>query len=190
MPRTDDAPEATLTIEPPPFSSIPGRKARIVRCIALTLRSKEKSQSSSEQSRTLPWWTKPAQLNRMSIGPTSPRQRRDRLWERTSSLRRSASSPARPSRSMSVATTRAPSSRKALAVARPMPAAAAVRTATLPANRPAIENAPFFLIHRNPIVGRCARAACQTYCQSRGNWHRQQRRSDASTAFSGTRAPQ
>ena len=43
-----------LTIEPPPFSSMPGRKAWIVRCIDLTLRSKEKSQSSSDVVSTVP----------------------------------------------------------------------------------------------------------------------------------------
>ena len=42
----------------------------MVRCIDLTLRSKEKSQSSSEQSRIVPWCTKPAALSRMSILPT------------------------------------------------------------------------------------------------------------------------
>ena len=39
-------------MEPRPRSSMPGRKARIVRCMDLTLRSKEKSQSASEQSST------------------------------------------------------------------------------------------------------------------------------------------
>ncbi len=47
MPRTEEAPEAILTIDPPPFSSMPGRKAAIVRNIDLTLRLKEKSQSFS-----------------------------------------------------------------------------------------------------------------------------------------------
>ncbi len=52
MPRTEEAPDAMLTIElvlPVAFarSSMPGRKARIVRCIDFTLRSKEKSQSFS-----------------------------------------------------------------------------------------------------------------------------------------------
>ena len=42
----------------------------MVRCIDLTLRSKEKSQSSSEQSSTVPWCTKPAALSRMSVLPT------------------------------------------------------------------------------------------------------------------------
>ena len=43
-----------LTIAPAFFSSMPGRNALMVRCIDLTLRSKEKSQSCSEQSSTLP----------------------------------------------------------------------------------------------------------------------------------------
>ena len=47
-------PDAILTIEPAPFSSIPGRKARIKRCIDLTLRSNEKSQSASEVVSTVP----------------------------------------------------------------------------------------------------------------------------------------
>src|SRR5271170_2763706 len=139
MPRTEDAPEAMLTIDPRPFSSIPGRKARIVRCIDLTLRSNEKSQSASEQSSTLPWWTKPAQLKRTSIAPISRASAATASLERTSSLRFSASRPARPSTSMSVAMTRAPSRWKASAVARPIPAAAAVSNAVFPANRPAMK---------------------------------------------------
>ena len=48
--------DADLPFRPEPRarSSMPGRKARMVRCIDLTLRSKEKSQSSSEQSSTVP----------------------------------------------------------------------------------------------------------------------------------------
>ncbi len=135
MPRTDEATEATLTIEPPPFSSMPGRNARIVRCIDLTLRSNEKSQSPSEHSSTLPWCTKPTQLKRTSIGPISRASASTASLERTSSFRRSPSSPCSPARSTSVAITRAPSAAKASAVARPMPAAAAVSNAVLPFNR-------------------------------------------------------
>ena len=54
MPRTDDAVDAMLTIDPVFRSSMAGRKVLIVRCIDFTLRSKEKSQSCSEQSSTLP----------------------------------------------------------------------------------------------------------------------------------------
>ena len=43
-----------LMIEPDFFLSMPEMNALIMRCIDLTLRSKEKSQSSSEQSSTLP----------------------------------------------------------------------------------------------------------------------------------------
>ena len=56
-------------MEPLPFASMPGRNALIVRCMDLTLRSKEKSQSSSEQSSTVPWCTKPAALNSTSTRP-------------------------------------------------------------------------------------------------------------------------
>src|SRR5439155_22880036 len=62
MPRTEDAPDAMLTIAPFLRLSIAGRNALMVRCIDLTLRSNEKSQSDSEQSSTQPWWTKPAQF--------------------------------------------------------------------------------------------------------------------------------
>src|SRR5271156_485027 len=65
-PRTLDAIEDMLTMLPRPARSMPGRKARQVRYIDRTLRSKENSQSSSLQSRIVPWWTNPAQLNKIS----------------------------------------------------------------------------------------------------------------------------
>ena len=43
----------------------------MVRNIERTFRSNAKSNSSSVASSTVPWCTKPAQLNRMSIGPAS-----------------------------------------------------------------------------------------------------------------------
>ena len=58
-------------IEPPPFFSMPGRKARVTRYIDFTLRLKLKSQSLGVQSRIVPWCTKPAQLNSTSTAPTS-----------------------------------------------------------------------------------------------------------------------
>ena len=54
MPRTEEAPDAMLTIDPRPFSSMPGSTALIVRCMDRTFRSKEKSQSLSEHSRIVP----------------------------------------------------------------------------------------------------------------------------------------
>ena len=69
------ATEAMLTIEPPPLASIAGRKARMVRKCERALRLKARSQSSSVASSTLPWWTKPAQLNRMSTGTDLGRRR-------------------------------------------------------------------------------------------------------------------
>ena len=54
MPRTDEAPDAMLTIEPFFFFSIPGRDALMVRSIERTLRSKAKSQSASVASSTVP----------------------------------------------------------------------------------------------------------------------------------------
>src|SRR5262245_36111743 len=68
-PFTDEATDDMFTIVPFPFASIPGSTARIVRNIDFTLRSKAASQSSSEHSRTLPWWTNPAQLKSTSNGP-------------------------------------------------------------------------------------------------------------------------
>ena len=56
-------------MEPPPFASMPGRNALIVRCMDFTLRSKAKSHSSSVQSSTVPWCTKPAALNSTSTAP-------------------------------------------------------------------------------------------------------------------------
>ena len=118
---------------------MPGRKARIVRCIDLALTSKEKSQSSSVVVSTVPWWTKPAQLKRMSTGPYFLAIASTASVERTSSpsvtatpwsLRSAISSGLR-----SVAITSAPSRAKASAVARPIPAPAAVRNARLPLSR-------------------------------------------------------
>ncbi len=55
MPRTDEATEAMLTIEPPlPRSSMAGRKARIVRYMLRRLTFIENAQSSSLQSRMVP----------------------------------------------------------------------------------------------------------------------------------------
>jgi hypothetical protein len=50
----DDAPDDMLMIEPPPASTIFGRKARIIRNIDRTLRLKEKSQSSVVVDSTVP----------------------------------------------------------------------------------------------------------------------------------------
>lgn len=61
--------EATLMIEPPPVSIMPGRKARMVRHIPLTLISKDLSQTSSLQSRRVPQWMKPVRLKEISTGP-------------------------------------------------------------------------------------------------------------------------
>ncbi len=46
-----------FTMEPPPASSMPGRKAEMVRWMEVTLRSKEKSQSFSLVSKIVPWCT-------------------------------------------------------------------------------------------------------------------------------------
>src|SRR5438034_703299 len=143
MPRTEDAPDAMLTIEPLLRLSIAGRNALIVRCIDLTLRSKEKSQSSSEQSSTQPWWTKPAQFTSTATGPTllpmSFASASTASVERTSSFSRTAPrSPLSLPVSRSVATTLAPSARNASAMARPIPCPAAVTSAIFPFNRPAI----------------------------------------------------
>src|SRR5712692_3946462 len=143
MPRTEDAPDAMLTIEPLLRLSIAGRNALIVRCIDLTLRSKEKSQSSSEQSSTEPWWTKPAQFTSTSTGPTlrptSFASASTASVERTSSFSRTAPrSPLSLPVSRSVATTLAPSAKNASAMARPIPCPAAVTSVIFPFSRPAI----------------------------------------------------
>jgi hypothetical protein len=54
MPRTEGLPDEMLMIEPLPRSSMPGRNAWIVPCIDFTFKSKEKSQSASEHSNTVP----------------------------------------------------------------------------------------------------------------------------------------
>ena len=124
---------------PPPPASIAGRNALMVRCMDLTLRSNEKSKSSSEQSRMVPWCTKPAALSRMSILPTRLAKALTSAVLRTSSRAVSAMpslpSVAMPLSLMSVAITVAPSRANAMAQARPMPAAAAVTTARFPFSR-------------------------------------------------------
>ena len=50
----EDATEAMLMIEPEPLAIMPGRKARIMRYIAVMLRSTEKAHFSSSQSRIVP----------------------------------------------------------------------------------------------------------------------------------------
>src|SRR3954452_10751479 len=128
-----------LTIEPRPESSMPGRNARSVRCIDFTLRSNEKSQSSSEHSRTVPWCTKLAALSRMSTLPTRLAVALTAAVSRTSS-RATSDTPSLASwasrlSSISVAKTVAPSRAKANAQARPIPAAPAVTNARLPLRR-------------------------------------------------------
>src|SRR4051794_398994 len=118
---------------------MPGRNARSVRCIDLTLTSNEKSQSSSEHSSAVPWCTKPAALSRMSMLPTRFAVPATAAVSRTSSRATSDTpsslSEARPFSSISVAKTLAPSRAKAMAQARPMPAAPAVTNARLPLRR-------------------------------------------------------
>ena len=67
-------------IEPPPCSSMPGRNARVIRYMDLTLRLKLKSQSFGVQSRIVPWCTKPAQLNSTSTGADLGRDLGDRRF--------------------------------------------------------------------------------------------------------------
>jgi hypothetical protein len=56
-PFTLEATEDMLMMLPLPAASMPGRQARIVRYIEVTLRSNERSQSASEQSSSVPWCT-------------------------------------------------------------------------------------------------------------------------------------
>ena len=126
-------------IEPLPLASMPGRNALMVRCIDLTLRSKEKSQSFSLQSSTVPWCTKPAALNSTSTGPYFLAMAWMAAVSRASSAAHSATPssfrPASRASLRSVAMTLAPSRASAIAVARPMPAPAAVQNATFPSTR-------------------------------------------------------
>ncbi|MNT64365.1 hypothetical protein D3C72_2022580 [compost metagenome] len=102
----------------------------MVRIMARTLRSKAKSRSPAVMSITVPPWTTPAQLNRMSKGPVSATMASTAASFSTSSTRVSSTSPSAfastarlPSASalMSVATTLAPARAKASALARPIP---------------------------------------------------------------------
>src|SRR5262249_12312763 len=103
-----------------------------------------------EQSSTVPWCTKPAQLASTSsapyLRPTSLARASTAAVERTSSARRStAQSPLSLPASRSVAITFAPSAAKAAAIARPIPCPAAVTSATFPSSRPAIGRPPWIL---------------------------------------------
>ncbi len=65
MPLMLEAIDDTLTIAPPPRSSMRGSTERIVRYIEPTLRSKERVHSSGGHSSIEPWCTNPATLTRM-----------------------------------------------------------------------------------------------------------------------------
>src|ERR1700722_256104 len=137
-----DAPLDILMMLPFLAAAIAGMKARQGRYIDFTLRSKEKSQSDSEQSRIVPWWTKPAQLKRMSMAPSSAAREFTALMSRTSRTRvlivGLAASFLRRSSLMSVARTCAPSRAKAEVVAAPIPWPAAVIKAVFPWRRPVV----------------------------------------------------
>ena len=124
-------------IVPCPRASHAGMKAFIMWKCALTLRSKEKSQALSSVSMSVPAWTKPEQLNRMSGVPT--RLAAASIWSCFSTSRVkvsmpdcSAASEASASALMSVAQTLAPSFAMQMADARPMPWPAEVTIAVLP----------------------------------------------------------
>src|SRR5215471_6817268 len=126
-------------MEPRPLDSMPGRNALIARCMDFTLRSKAKSQSASDVSSTVPWWTKPAALKSTSTGPSRLAIASIAVVSRASSATHwatpASSRPAMAVSSRSLATTLAPSRAKASAVARPMPLADAVQKASLPLSR-------------------------------------------------------
>ena len=71
------ATEAMFRITPLPRATMPGRNACMVRNIERTFRSNASAHSSSVASSSVPWCTKPAQLNRMSIAPGIARGLRD-----------------------------------------------------------------------------------------------------------------
>ena len=136
---TEEATEAMLMTDPPPWAIMPGRKARHMRYIAVRLRSTEKAHCASSQSRMVPAATKPAQLKSTS-GPgsraTMAAMRAGSRTSRTWVSIPSAASVASVAGLMSVATTRAPSRAIMSADARPIPCPAAVTSATLPSSRP------------------------------------------------------
>src|SRR5665213_1408481 len=139
-----------LMMEPPPFLSIAGTKARSTRCIDLTLTSNERSQSASEHSRMLPWCTQPAKLqstfgvpNSLSTFSASALTASVLVTSRAKVF--ALSRPASFAASRSVAITVAPSAMKASAIARPMPCPAAVKNTSLPCKRTAIVT-PFYLV--------------------------------------------
>ena len=110
----------------------------MVRNIERTFSSKAKSHSVSVASSSVPWCTKPAQLNRMSTGPASSAARMMSPACSTSSFAarmRSEAISCTSASFTSVAMTVAPSAAKASAVARPMPWPAAVTKAVLSARR-------------------------------------------------------
>jgi hypothetical protein len=72
---TDDM----LTIEPPPASSMAGRKARIIRYWAVTLRSVENAQARSSQSRIVPAVDHPGAVEQHVDRAELGRQGQDRL---------------------------------------------------------------------------------------------------------------
>ncbi len=129
-------------IEPSARASMPGSTARMVRYIDFTLSWKATSSSSGVQSSTVPAWTKPAQLTRMSTRPISLVRAPTASSLSTSSLRVfSPSSPASAASFTSVAQTSAPARPSPSAMARPMPLPAAVTSATRPC-KPATRSLP------------------------------------------------
>src|SRR6267154_5180578 len=167
-PRIDEAIEAMLMIEPRPFLSIPGMKARDTRYMDFTLTANPRSQSFGVASRRLPCCTIPAQLNRTSTSPTSRATPSIATSSVTSSTRvwiRSSCKEERACLLTSVAQPCAPSRAKASAAPRPIPCAAAVTNATLPARRPAMRAAIILPARRGVAHPRRALLRCGTVNQ-------------------------
>src|SRR2546426_1253919 len=150
-----------LMIEPQPFFSMPGIKARDTRYIDFTLTANARSQSLGLVSRMVPLCTMPAQLKSTSTLPASRATRSIAASSVTSSTGvRIAFCPsdARGCGLTSVAQPCAPSRAKARAAPRPIPCAAAVTNATLPAKRPAMKAAIILRVSMNQLdfAGRTA----------------------------------
>ena len=128
-------------MEPRPLASMPGRNALMVRCIDLTLRSKEKSHPArGVEHRAVMHEARRIEqhVDRARAASPAPRWRLSRASSFTHSATPASFRPAIPASLRSLAITLAPSRAKAMAVARPMPALDAVQNATLPLSRSVI----------------------------------------------------
>ena len=161
-PFTDEAADDMLTIEPPPFSTMPGRKAWIVQNMLRTLRSKAKSpllvggvehRAVMDEARAIEQHVDRAGL----LGEGADGRLVEHVELAACGCPATPSSAASLPASTSVAQTVAPSRAKARAVAAPIPCPAAVTTQTLPFSR----MCPSPISHQLGDEYRERRAECQ-----------------------------